>query len=98
MMANVKPGDLAIVVNVFHCLENLGRIVEVLRPAVPGVDVMPDGSGLSWMVRSDRPLARPSGKGGIRLKPAYEAPCADVNLRPVSGIPERDDVKDELHA
>lgn len=95
---NCKPGDLAIVINAFFCHENIGRIVEVVRRAVPGVDTTPDSTHDSWMVRSDRPLARSAGKGSFRIAPANEAPCADCNLRPVSGLPVDEEVKDELHA
>jgi hypothetical protein len=97
-MPNVKPGDLAIVVGAYYCTENIGRIVEVVRQATPGVDVVPSNAGLSWMVKSSRPLGRVAAGYTKRLAPGFEAPCADVNLRPVSGIPETDEVKDTLHA
>ncbi len=88
MKTNVKAGDLAIVVGAFMCTENIGRIVEVVRPAVEGVDVRSSHPDLvAWMVRSDRPLGRPNNRYTGRLPPKLEVPCADCNLRPVSGLP-----------
>lgn len=97
-MANVKPGDLAIVVNAYFCTENIGRIVEVVRIAVEGVDVKKTNLGLCWVVRSSYPLGRAAYGYKKRLAPALETPCADCNLRPVSGLPVGNEVKDEAHA
>lgn len=97
-MTNVKPGDLAIVVGAYLCTENIGRIVEVVRVAVPGVDVASTCSEIAWVVRSSYPLGRAHQGRKVRMRPALEAPCADCNLRPVSGLPVGDEVKDEAHA
>ncbi|HVM91761.1 MAG TPA: hypothetical protein VMT67_03060 [Terriglobales bacterium] len=93
---NVKQGDMAIVVSAFHVKENIGRIVEVVRPAIHGMDYLSDNNSFTWMVRSSRPLGRVSYQGIFRLSDDYEAPCADENLRPISSIPIDDEVIEEL--
>jgi hypothetical protein len=99
MKTNVKPGDLAIVTGAFFCTENIGRIVEVVRPAVPGVDVGArcTHQGPSWMVRSQTPLGRVAGGYTRRIKPSTEAPCADCYLRPISGLPLEEETKEPIH-
>lgn len=97
MKLNCKPGDMAIVVSAYHRPENIGRIVEVVRVAVEGVDYKINGaSQFAWLVKSQRPLARAGYY--MPIPDGYEAVCADCNLRPVSGLPVDEEIRDEVAA
>jgi hypothetical protein len=93
---NCKPGDLAIIVW-SHCPENIGRIVEVIRPAIRGIDFFAGETGnlITWVVKADRPLVR-RGPHYEPIPPAYERSYLDDCLRPVTGLPITDDVTDEV--
>lgn len=88
MKTNVKPGDLAIVIGANFCTGNIGRIVEVVRRAEPGVFFCPrDADEVAWIVRSDRPLYVVSIHNEIRMNRWGVAYHDDRHLRPVSGLP-----------
>jgi hypothetical protein len=95
---NCKPGDLAIVV-ASRCVENIGRIVEVLRPAIRGVEFdsrAPDVP--TWLVKADRPLGVRGFISGLPRDPMLKRAYADHCLRPITGLPITDDIKDEVTA
>jgi len=102
---NVKPGDLAIIVitGPHGAPENIGRIVEVVAVAVHGerfvsvkgettpVDA-PSGKPM-WRVRSvGSPLAWNSSFLNPVRRYYYERPILDSWLRPVSGLPESEEI------
>lgn len=89
---NCKSGDLAIIVQAL-LPENIGKIVEVLQPL--GDDC---GMGFRWLVKTVLPGRTVSV---IDFHTVFEdsAPAGipDAWLRPVSGLPITDDIKDEEH-
>jgi hypothetical protein len=89
---NVKPGDLAIIVQC-DIKEAIGVVVEVLSPAgcnAPGV--------FEWFVRPSRPL-RCFDVFGLPTKGTLtEMGCPDAWLRPVSGLPIDEETRDEVAA
>lgn len=87
---NCKPGDLAIIVRSRFAPENIGRIVEVMRRRNG------ERAGPQWLVRSDRDLVERWENGWVRL--VRQRFYLDVCLRPISGVPVTDDVKDEVTA
>lgn len=97
MKLNCKPGDMAIVISASLARENIGRIVEVARQGVNGVDYQGGSGAHVWMVRSSRPLARAAFGGGY-LSPSHEAACYDANLRPITGLPVDEEAHDEVAA
>jgi hypothetical protein len=93
---NCKVGDLAIVVNT-ELLQNLGQIVEVLGPKnSTGPNLR--GPGHVWNVRTV------GGRNGLyyryndsgRIVQLAEGPVPDCRLRPVSGLADGDDAKEDL--
>jgi hypothetical protein len=103
---NCKPGDLAIVIGALHTPENIGRIVEVVRPTAHG-DVFMSCNGRhatlgangvwpAWRVRSDKPLYWRLRNGS--LMEVMEVPMSDQFLRPVSGIPLDEETFDKVSA
>lgn len=96
---NCKSGDLAIIVTSDHSPENIGRIVEVVRPATRHFDFHKDcPDAPAWVVKADRPLARHHYLTRQRLPDACVRAYLDRCLRPVSGLPITDDIKDEITA
>lgn len=103
---NCKPGQMAIIVGSLHTPENIGRIVDVVSvaydyeafPMIGGKTVLfaADGSEVVWRVRSDMPLKWRAGNGEVLE--ACEIATGDRFLRPVSGLPVEDDVRDEVTA
>lgn len=102
-MPNCKPGDLAILIR-DECPENLGAIVEVLAPWVDDGRGLP---GVQWCCRAKgRPLmsmqwAAYEGYPPFQVGYRYSAPgqqlaIADEDLRPITGLPDADDVVREL--
>jgi hypothetical protein len=102
---NCKPGDLAYIVGLKFSVENIGMVVEVIRPAVPK-EIFHSKTGKSvglgtchraWVIRS-------CGKPIVWRTPDCElgmfdiAPIGDENLRPISGVPVTEDVEDEVPA
>ena len=93
---NCKPGDLAYVVRDKEFPENVGRIVEVIQPA------MLDGSeapGFWWDVRA---LGKPHpvsyhGEACFAMY-AMDFEMPDSDLRPISGVPLHDEACDEVTA
>jgi len=86
---NCKPGDLAYIVGgLDNPSPNLGRIVEVLRLCGE------DDDGPNWVCKSREPLAL-MGPGDSTVY-ATEGICADAWLRPITGLPITDDIKDEV--
>lgn len=96
---NCKPGDLAIIVRVGKLPENIGKIVEIIRPAVSGEDFRIEGNPrcMAWMVRGYSPLARRTYEGKP-LSAAFEIAAYDDSLLPITGLPITDDVTDEVTA
>lgn len=91
---NCKPGDLAYVARDEQFPENVGRIVEVIRPAVLDGTEAP---GFWWEVRA---LSRPHavsyhGEEGFAMY-AMDFEMLDSDLRPISGVPVEDEVCDEV--
>lgn len=101
MKTNVKAGDLAIIVGAQMCPENNGRIVEVVRPFLPGEvwgnSVLPTNRP-SWIVRSvGSPLAcafTNALTGQTRTEYRPERPYGDRLLRPIHN--PGDDAVDEM--
>jgi len=86
---NCKPGDLAYIVGgLENPSPNLGRIVEVLH--LWGEDE----HGPNWLCKSIEPIAL-RGPGDSTV---YDTECisADAWLRPITGLPITDDIKDEV--
>lgn len=84
---NVKKGDLAIIVGCHQTVkENIGRIVEVIEFAG---DRGESRNSDWWFVRM---VGGPGvcANGNI----SQEGYCRDISLRPVSGIPDEDEVKE----
>lgn len=91
---NCKPGDLAIVVRVDGPEDRdvIGLIVEVLRPCPP--NEWEEVSEPEWECRSRSPVrAQCDGKRVF----SSEFDVRDSWLRPLSGVPITDDIKDEAH-
>ncbi|WP_175740000.1 hypothetical protein [Burkholderia ambifaria] len=90
---NVQKGDLAIIVQAL-LPENIGKIVEVLDPL--GDDC---GMGFRWLVKTLLPGRTVSV---IDFQTVFEdsspAGIPDAWLKPVSGLPITDDIKDEVTA
>lgn len=92
-----RPGDLAVVIGYLHLDANLGMLVDVLRPAVPGQPVAHgtyQGTGEGWVIRR---------AGGGKMKgwnvlgfpmDVDEACIKDCHLMPIRD--PGDDAKDEL--
>lgn len=103
MTTRCKPGDLAIIVAQHFTPENIGRIVEIVRPAVDGeIFYSVDGGRpiefigvkLSWVVRSTTPM---QWRGLARHNGFFlEQPIAASHLVPVSGLPVDEDVSEDL--
>lgn len=87
---NCKPGDLAIVVRARQTPEMLGRIVTVVRLAVPGEHFKTDRGNMQWtghstqvwVVKSDRPMPWYGDKGTLHF--ATERIFHDGGLRPIN--------------
>ena len=87
---NVEKHDLAIIVR-DPCPENIGRIVEVMGPGkvlldAPAWFCVAQGAPLT-VINADSPSE------------TYLDCCGDVydaDLKPVSGLPITDDIKDEV--
>jgi hypothetical protein len=98
---NCKPGDLAIVVSSTQTPEIVGRIVECVRLVGPGeilsangIRLDPRAIGPTWLVRASRALPNRRTNGFLEWLP--ERFLADRRLRPISGLPITDDIKDEV--
>lgn len=96
---NVKKGDLAIIIKSFA--GNEGKIVEVVEflgsdPKFKGMQ-FGDGLGSCWLVRSDKQTLNigasfPKLHMDEQVGVTSELPIPDAWLRPVSGLPDRDDI------
>jgi hypothetical protein len=84
---NCKVGDLAYIV-VTESEVNRGAVVEVisLNPIATDLFGCP-----TWNVRSCRPLVN-------TIDVSIEGNCEDCRLRPISGVPLKDEVTDEITA
>lgn len=89
---NVKPGDLAVVVNLRGCWSpNNGMIVKVERA------VLCTCNASAWDCKSEgRPFVGESWLGEISRGPT--AAVHDENLRPVSGLLREEDVDQAIEA
>lgn len=85
---NCKPGDLAIVIRGTQ----VGMIVSVIGSEVPFDDWSP-----AWHATTDRPV-QTIKRRSRRVSQATEFRVRDSWLRPVSGLPIEDEVKDEVTA
>jgi hypothetical protein len=83
---NCKPGDLAILIHA-NLPENLGAIVEVIRPC----EIFGPGY---WVCSSTTPRRGVIGNRVISAK--AENSAHDSWLRPVSGLPIDDEVTEDL--
>jgi len=98
-MSNCKIGDLAIVIGKSSIA---GRIVEVIGPCPRNTPFcLPDGFphepvDYEWIVRLQNPVEARLDNGTTRT--TVYAPVPDRVLRPVSGLPIDEDVKDEVTA
>jgi len=85
---NCKPGDLAIMVS-SGIPENIGRIFEILNFN----QAVTDFSGKPiWNVRAAHPARTADGEM------SSEGNASDADLRPITGLPITDDIKDEVTA
>jgi hypothetical protein len=76
-----QPGNLAIVVESYN-LENLGRIVKVLKPHKPvGPLAMHDLEPI-WDIESDSLMVWSVGEKIIKQR---SGPCPDSQLQPIRG-------------
>ena len=85
---NCKPGDLAYVVSVDDAqfAENIGHVVAVLRCA---------GFDDYWEIEAQQPLL---GFVDGEYRYGIDGCIRDQNLRPISGVPVHDDIRDEVTA
>lgn len=83
---NCKPGDLAIIIRA-HLSENVGAIVEVIAPC----EYFGEGY---WHCRSCTP--RRGVIGDRVVSAAKEHSILDAWMRPISGVPVDDEVKDDI--
>jgi hypothetical protein len=99
---NCKPGDLAIVTGTNKTPETIGRIVEVVRPAVygehftsvSGREIRFEGPSTSWAVRSASHLPWRIGNGDLLW--CETVVTNDAHLTPISGVPVNDEVTDDI--
>jgi hypothetical protein len=99
---NCKPGDLAIITGTNKTPESIGRIVEVVRPAVngeifeaiSGAKVFLDSTTFNWVVKSASPLPWRISNGSLYWFDA--AATSDSHLTPISGVPVNDEVTEDL--
>ncbi|VWB07636.1 hypothetical protein [Burkholderia lata] len=90
---NCKPGDLAYVTYATQ-FQNIGRVIEVIRKSSDG-DYGPEwvcrssGIVVAWDEFLQKNLEAPAGT-------EFMAP--DAHLRPITGLPITDDIKDEVTA
>lgn len=98
-MLNCKPGDLAVIVTSPNAPENVGKIVQVIRPAVHGEMIEGWRVGykpglFAWVVKSaGSKLAwynYPGPDGTSGKNEVYIRPYADYCLRPIRD-PEHDE-------
>lgn len=85
MKKTCKPGDLAIVISAANP-ENVGLIVEVLRPHVPAGKLFMKRDELVWDVRS-RTKMYWSFEGEKKRRSGLEGPAPDSQLWPIRGEP-----------
>lgn len=85
---NCKPGDLAYIVR-SEIQANLGAVVEVLSINIELTNIMGEPF---WNVRACRPLE--VMHGGL----AELGNIEDRRLRPISGVPMREEERDEVKA
>lgn len=91
---NCKPGDLAVVIGGFP--ENVGAVVTVLASASEETNFW--GCQI-WLVEvTGRPLKAMHNRLGFVADVTGILNMKDTLLRPVSGLPLNDDVKDEVTA
>lgn len=80
-----RPGDRAFVRSCPNAPENIGRIVRVLRPALPGefTSSTSDGTAPAWIVRSEgTPLVCTVAGLPLRFY-GMERPMLDAMLQPL---------------
>lgn len=85
MKKTCKPGDLAIVISAVNP-ENIGLIVEVLRPHVPVGKLVMKRDEPVWDVRCRTKMVW-SYVGKKRRRVAFEGPAPDSFLWPIRGEP-----------
>ena len=85
MKKTCKPGDLAIVISAVNP-ENIGLIVEVLRPHVPVGKLVMKRDEPVWDVRCRTKMVW-SYVGKKRRRAAFEGPAPDSYLWPIRGAP-----------
>jgi hypothetical protein len=91
---NCKPGDLAIVTHARRT-ENIGKIVLVIGRAKDD-----ETAGPAWQIHAERiqnVVFSQTGLPAIR-NPKLPLHQPDAWLKPVSGIPVGEDVRDEMVA
>ncbi|WP_186077561.1 hypothetical protein [Burkholderia gladioli] len=86
---NCKPGDLAIIIKAPLSLDGspIGMVVEVLKDWADHLKY-----GHCWLCRFSDLME--TSRGGT----SYVAHVPDDWLRPISGVPVKDDVEDEVLA
>lgn len=85
MKKTCKPGDLAIVISALNP-ENIGLVVEVLRPHVPVGKLAMKREEPVWDVRCRTKMYWSFG-GKKRRWRAFEGPAPDSYLWPIRGSP-----------
>lgn len=91
---NCKPGDLAYIVR-SGAPENIGAVVEVLRPVPPGEWLFQDSP--EWVVKArDKLWGFDSGNPEPYLVDDLET--RDCDLRPISGVPVDEETEIEAPA
>lgn len=91
---NVKPGDLAIIIKAPWTPEMIGMIVKVERLAAIDefFDTIKDGAPV-WIVSSPNGIPVRYTNGEYRID--KQRPVSDSFLRPISGLSDNEEVKDE---
>jgi hypothetical protein len=95
---NCKPGDLAVIAD-SDFPENIGHIVEVLRPCPAHQLIDPMVPEWECKMISELKVDLWSFGDGDEVDPnPGEIDIQDRDLRPISGVPINDEVRDEITA
>jgi hypothetical protein len=89
---NCKPGDMAVIITA-HNLENIGTILRVLKTHKNQKAVVADKEDHIWLAVAPRPMTYEVGGKLIHRK---RGAVPDSVLRPIRGLPVREENKERL--